>query len=332
VLFSDNFSTDSSANWTVFTTGTDATTTFSYDYSAQGIPPAPHGTGDTLGVYMAVNKSAGAATAINLYPNGQNFSGNFALRFDMFLSVVVPNSVATEYALFGVNQSGAKTNWFRNSPGGLPTGWTVDGLFFDIEADGAGLGDYVLYSSPVTTTNTPTTLATRVAQTLTNQFKVPPNSVPGVPGNNTSLGSPTPIWADVEVSQLGNIVTLKVNNTVIFSVNNTNAYKSGNIMIGYDDAYDSVSLSSSYVVIDNVRVVRLQGLAITSVVDLGATMQIDFTLDLNDTPPAFKVQAASAVSGAYADVAATITQLAPGSYRAVVTKGGGAQYYRIRHN
>ncbi len=332
-LFSDDFNVDSSANWTLFTVGGDAATTFAFDYGSQGIPMAPHSTNDTLGLYMAVNKTAGLPTAINLYPNGQSFSGNYALRFDMFLSVQVPSTVSTEYALFGINHSGTKTNWFSGTAGSPPAGSTYDGIFFDIEADGAGLGDYAIYSAPTTGANNPTALNPgRSATTLQNVFKSPPNAVPGVPSNNTTLASPTPIWADVEVSQIGKIVTLKVNNTAIFSYSNSTPYIAGNIMLGYDDAYTSISLASSYVVIDNVRVVRLQGLKVTQVTDAGANVVIKFTFDLNDTASSFVVQSASSVTGPYTDVAATVVQLTPGTYQATVAKSGAGKTYRLRHN
>ncbi|HEY5911943.1 MAG TPA: Calx-beta domain-containing protein [Verrucomicrobiae bacterium] len=329
-LFRDDFNTDTSANWDLFATGGDYSATFLFDYSALGIPPAPHSTGDTLGLRLAVNKSTGAATALNLYPRGKSFSGNYALRFDMFLNAVVPSTVSTEYALFGINHSGARTNWFRNSPGGIAADWTFDGLFFGLEADGAGLGDYAIYSSP-TVANNPTLLVpARVVTTLTDVFKSPPNSVAGVPSNDASRG--TPIWADVEVSQIGNVVTLRVNNTPILSYSNATTYASGNIMIGYDDAYDSVSLDTSYMVIDNVRVVRLQGLNIVSVRDLGADVQLDFDFDLTDSPEGFKVLAAAVVAGPYADAGGTVAQLSPGHYRAAVPKNGNAQFYRIARN
>lgn len=337
VLFSDNFNLDTSANWSLFFGATnselpDYTAFFQFDYSSQGIPPAPHGTGDTLGLFVAVNKNDGtpSAAAVNLYPNGQSFSGNYALRFDMFLNTPL-GGTATEYVLFGVNHSGTKTNWFRNSSGGVPTGWTFDGVFYGVEADGAALGDYANYSSPTTAGNNPTSLsAGRTAASLTGVFKSPPYAIGGAPANNVgSLG--TPIWADVEVSQIGKILTLRVNNTTIFSYSNATAYASGNIMLGYNDAYDSVGGSQSYVIFDNVRVVRLDGLKITSVVDLGASMQLDFTFDLNDAPSAFAVQGAATVTGAYANVTSTIVQLTPGTYRATVAKSGGVQFYRIRH-
>lgn len=329
VLFADNFNTDTSADWDVLATGADHSALFNYDYSIHNIPPAPHGTGDSSGVYLAVNKSAGSATAVNLYPRGESFSGNFALRFDMFLNVLIPSAVSTEYALFGINHSGNSTNWFNNSPGGPPAGSTFDGIFYGVESDGAGLGDYVAYSSPTTGGNNPTALsAGRTVGTLTNVLKSPPWVIAGAPANNVTLG--TPIWADVEVSQIGNLITLRVNNSTIFTYTNATPYSSGNIMVGYVDAFNSVSLASSYMIIDNVRVVRLVGLKVASVVELGANMQIDFTFDLNDGPTSFTVQSASTVTGPYLDVPATIIQTAPGSYRATVAKNGSAQFYRLR--
>jgi hypothetical protein len=137
---------------------------------------------------------------------------------------------------------------------------------------------------------------------------------------------------EASASQIGKIITLKINNTTILSYSNSTAYASGNIMVGYDDAFDSIGLSSSYVVIDNLRVIRLAGLSITAIQDLGASVQLDFTFALNDAPSAFKVQSATVVSVPYADGAATIVQLSPGTYRATVVKSGDVRYYRIRHN
>lgn len=172
----------------------------------------------------------------------------------------------------GVNHSGQKTNWFRSRTWSAPAGWDFDGVFYGLEADGAGLGDYANYSSRPPTNNPTSLVPGRLATTLTNVFKSPPNSVAGVPGNNTTLA--TPIWADVEISQLGNVLTWKINNTTIFSYTNTTPYNAGNIMLGYDDAFDSIGLASSYVLFDNVRVVRVEGLKITSVTDLGANLQL----------------------------------------------------------
>ena len=284
VLFADNFNTDSSADWTLRYASTnsadnDYSATFAYDYSTypvMSIPPAPHSGTDTHGLFLQVNKvePTEAAAALNLYPKNQTFSGNFALRFDMYL--IIPTTATTEYALFGINHSGNQTNWFRNSTGGFtgvsPMGWTFDGLFYGVETDAGALGDYALYSAPTTAGNNPTSLNSRNASTLTSVLKAPPYALAGAPSNLSS--SSTPSWADVEISQVGDLVTLKINRTVIFSYTNTTAFASGNVMLGHSDAYDSIGASDGGVIYDNVRVIRLAASAaaanITSIVPVGA--------------------------------------------------------------
>jgi hypothetical protein len=338
VLFSDNFNTDSSANWTR-TYGSanpgdgDYLATFAYDYSGLAIPPAPHSAADTLGLYMQVNKFDGtpAAAALNFYPNGQSFSGNYALRFDMYL---IENSgvATTEYALFGINHSGTKTNWFRNSTGGVPDP-SFDGLFYGVESDGAALGDYVLYSSPTTAGNNPTALTPgRNASTLTQVFKSPPWT-PGAGGGGAPANLPfsaTPSWADVEISQIGNVVTLKINNTVIFGYTNTTSYTSGDVMLGYTDAYDSIGSGEGGVVYDNVRVIQLGRPVITSIQLVGGNVVIRFNWSLDDPPGLFRLQKATSVNGPYAnDGTATITRISAGVYQASTAFANGNVFFRI---
>jgi len=359
VLWSDDFSTDSSANWTVFFATTNGVApdyclnaqpdfatlplvgTWPFDYSAVGAPPAPH-TKDasTLGLYMTVNKQDAtlAAAALNLYPKLQSFSGNYALRFDMFL---IENSSAatTEYALFGINHSGTKTNWFRNSTGGFngvdPGGWSFDGVFYDVEADGGALGDYVGYSSPTTTANNPTPITPGVnASSLTGVFKTPPWT-PGAGGGGAAAnlyGSSTPIWADVELRQVNGVIYWSINHTLIFAYTNTTSYKSGDIMLGYTDAYDSIGSAGGAVVYDNVRVISLASPVIKSIVDSGgAGITIVFQANAGDVPAQFTLQkSAPLATGPYADIASTITSLGGGSFQAVKAKDASPAFYRIR--
>jgi hypothetical protein len=337
VLFEDKFNTDSSANWKLSFASTndvpvDYTATFAYDYSALGIPPAPHSSGDTLGLYLTVNKdTTAAAAAVNLYPLNRSFSSDFALRFDMYL-IVNNCAYTTEYALFGIDHSGNQTNWFRNNTGGVPDGWTFDGLWYGVEADGAGLGDYVLYSSP-TVANNPTALTPGVnASSLTGVFKSPPFAYAGAPAN--LIGSTTPSWADVEVSQIGSVVTLKIDNTVIMTYDNATPYTSGNVMLGYCDAYDSIGCDAA-VIYDNVRVVGLTvptiRLGSPQLASGGAKVQFLFTAGTGDTPSSFRLQAAASVTGAYADdLAADIVQVSPGVFKATANVVGTGGFYRIR--
>ncbi len=333
VLFSDDFSADTSANYIIRygdtnTAATDYVAAFQYDYSGLGLPPAPNSTNsDTLGVYLTVNKNdqVASAAALNLYPAGQTFTGSYALRFDMYL-INGGGAAATEYAIFGINHSGTKTNWFRNTAGGVGAGATFDGLFVGVESDGAGLGDYALYSAPTTAGNNPTSLTSRAASTLTGIFKAPPYVVAGVAANSST--NPTPTWAEVELSQVGGFVTLKINQTIIFTRENTTPFASGNIMIGYNDAYDSTGPSGAAVIFDNIRVVRLTEFKITTVQSIGNNIQIDFTYEAGKAE-SLKVKSAGEVTQPFLDTAATITEVTPGSYRAIVAKNGSMRFYRI---
>ncbi len=337
ILFSDNFDTDTSSNWTQRFGSTngfeDFTFTFNYDYSLDSIPSAPHSTnGTTRGLKMTVNKLDSTplgAAGINFYPNGQNFSGDYALRFDMYLIDAGGNN-ATEGALFGINHSGTKTNWFRLSGGGVPAGWNFDGLFFNVQADNQNAStSYALWSTPTTTNNNPTKLTFASHTNFTGIFKAPPWAVTGLPSN--LIPSTNSIWADVEARQINNVVTLKVNNTEILSYTNTGGTTSGNIMMGYVDPFDSIGLASSAVIYDNVRVIRSHPYRITSVVKSGGSILIDFTyLDTAEAASAFKLQSSATVDGPYADISATITQTAAG-FHVVASAPSDVTYYRIRH-
>jgi hypothetical protein len=314
VLFSDDFeSQGSSANWNIAFATTpgspaDYAALFGYDYAAGGagnllpIPAAPNSTnGDTHGLYLTVNKAdeVGAAAALNLYLKDKSFSGNYAVRFDMYL---VQNSAGSsqsknEMAMFGINHSGALTNWIRNSVPGTGTGenqYESDGLFATVEADAGTTVNYGFWSGPTYVNGAgvagPTNFLARRSSTLTQVFKKPPfdagPAAGGVPAN--TVINPTPTWVQVELSQIGDTVTWKINNTEIFSYVNTNentsAFTEGTVMLGYDDPWDDIANGSAgsgeaCVIYDNLRVVALETAATTPTIttDLsGTTLSLIF--------------------------------------------------------
>jgi hypothetical protein len=199
-------------------------------------------------------------TITNSSPNVTAFGGNYALRFDMYLFMGTGSS--TEYSLFGINHDGAHTNWFRASSNGY-TNSSYDGVFNAVEADASDAWAYLMLGAP--TTNVPpwmpTIRASKSYTAFTQVFKSPPFSAGagsgGSPANRISPGSgEVPTWADVELAQVGNLTTLRINHSVIYSYTNTTAATSGNIMLGYGDPYDSIG-NSYGAIYDNVRVVQL---------------------------------------------------------------------------
>jgi hypothetical protein len=335
ILFSDSLSGDSSANWkTNFAANNgidDQRVRWGYTLATDGVSNAP--SGSLTALKLTVNKdegSANGAAGLNLYPLSQSFSNNFAVRFNLYLTLSTGGT--TEYAIFGINHSGSKTNWIIQSSTGSVTNTDSDGFWFALSADGShsSPGDYVLYrgnGAPAP----PLAVASVSAATLTNILKSPPFLFPGALDN--AVGSETGTWADVEIRKVNNTVTLRINNSVIISQGNATNYSSGNIMLGYMDPYPSVG-SDGAVYYSNLRVVNLTP-AITSVTKSGSNLVIDFiTSDLFDTATSFKVQSATGVTGPYTDDAtASIALVTTGSFQATIPYAptATALFYRIRH-
>lgn len=281
VLFAEDFNADTSANWQIrFGAGNniqDYQARFAYDYSADGIPPAPHGNGDTKGLRLTVNKDEGTATGaagVNLYPAGKSFSGAYALRFDMYLTFNPVLAGTTEHAIFGINHSGSYTNR-HNAAGG-------DGLWFAAETDGSASSgrSYVSY---VGKADAVPAFQARPAGDFAAYFTAPPY---------LAAGAPSGVWVDVEVSQVSGVVTWKINGTTLHESLDVADVNSGNLMLGYMDTFNSIGAPDNYVIYDNVRVVQLEEPSVSIAKD-GAELVLTFTGVL---------QSSATVEGAYLDV------------------------------
>lgn len=335
ILFGDALDTDTSANWiTRFGANNgifDAEVRWGFDYSTIGVPPAPHSPLSSLGVFVQVNKTnatASGTAGINLYPANRSFSGNYALRFDMLLHNGTAST--TEHALVGLNHSANRTNRVSQSadPNGSVRGG--DGLFVAIESDGSNNRDWTSYTFP-TATSAPTTITNRTSATLTSVITAPPYAFAGSPGSSATAGK---TWAEVELSQSNNIVTLKVNNNVIYSFANTSGFNSGAFMIGMNDQFDSVGTggtAGNFVIFDNVRVISLD-VRITRTERLASgEMQIDFLSPYGGAPETYKVQGTSTLNTSdWADEAGAVITSTDSGYRAVVPANGDARFYQIK--
>jgi photosystem II stability/assembly factor-like uncharacterized protein len=244
--------------------GYDFKAVFGFDYSMvvfpTNIPPAPHSSGTTKGLYLTVNKSdaTAAAAAINLYPIGQSYAGNLALKFDLWLNW--GTAATTEHALFGINCSGNWTNRVAQA--------TSDGIFFAMDGDGGSSSvsssarDYSVFHGdgagnvPVLMTSGfgPTTplganfdnadagfVALFPSQTFTNIGATP-------------AGTAAMRWLNVEVRQENNLITWLLNNVAVAQFTNTFGYTNGTILIGYNDTFSSIGDTNNFAIIDNVRV------------------------------------------------------------------------------
>jgi hypothetical protein len=176
------------------------------------------------------------------------------------------------------------------------------------------------------------------ASTLTGIFKAPPYSYAGAPGTAETI---TNGWSQVEIDKVGSIVKLRINNTQIMSFSNSTPFLSGNLMLGYCDAYDSIMAGNSCVIYDNVRVVSVDVPKIVSPSPTftgtgGTNVVLNFTFGIDDLTSAFRVQRATTITGAFTDLGSTtITKTGPGQYTSTSLGARPAAnaegYYRIRY-
>ena len=145
-IYTQDFNVDDTANWTVLpSTGantTDYVADFFYDYSAIGVPAAPSGTG-TRGLKMTANNSTAVFGGFTTSPNGQSFSGNYTVTFDMWQNYVGPvgpgGTGTTQFTQYGIGTAGTATQWIGSA--------SKDSVTFGTTLDGGSAADYRAYSS-----------------------------------------------------------------------------------------------------------------------------------------------------------------------------------------
>jgi hypothetical protein len=335
VLFSDDLDTDTSANWTVrFGANNgiyDADVRWGFDYSTltPPIPAAPNSPGSTRGVFLQVNRtdpSANGTAGINLYP-GRTFSGNFALRADMYLSYETTPAGSTEHALLGLNHSGLLTNratiTTADASGNARGG---DGVWAAIGTDASNSRDWSAYYATNADT-VPHLYTNRSAASVSSLLSAPPYALAGAPGNRSA--SSTKTWSEMELGQSNNVITLKVNNSVVYSFPNPSGFVSGDIMIGHNDQADSIGSRTNFVIFDNVRVVT-HDTRITSMQLLpGNQLQIDFISPGQASD--FHLESTAGFSPvAWSEETSAVLSTQPTGFRFVVAHSGDTRFYRIQ--
>ncbi len=330
---------------------------FGYNPTNDGVAYSPTMVlyGWTNALKMTVNKiqnyvnnndgtGDGCSAGVNVYPQGQKFSGDYAFRFSMCLTEGV--TYTTEYNLFGINHYGTNCNWWASDVSSTLGNSTTncDGLWYwvDADVDGAtGVNTYTqVFGPPLPNTGwQPATSVSGVNPPYLNYFKnpVPYNAYPaGAPSDGD--GNPASAWADVEVKQVKNVITMSINKFPILVYNNATNSKSGDIMLGYDDPFASVGnvaanfIPGAGVYYSDARVVQLTPPHITSSSLVSKTLTIQFTdSDTDDTAASFKLVESSKVNGTYTAVAATFSQnTATGAWQAVVTvPNTGDEFYVV---
>jgi hypothetical protein len=143
-LFQDQMT--SGAGWGVNAINADYAATFGYDYSADDIPEAPNSMGGdvaTRGLKLEANLTTGQLSGVSLYPVGQNFTGQYRLRFDVWCNYDADERIngasagTTEFIGGGIGYNGTAsdvTSGFQmlaTNDGGSGSDWRgfADGSF-----------------------------------------------------------------------------------------------------------------------------------------------------------------------------------------------------------
>ena len=267
-IFMDDFDDGLSAlNWTVNDPGlSDITADFFYDYSAIGVPPAPNGTG-TRGLKMTANNNDGIFSGFSVSPNGQSFSGNYRVVFDMWQNYVGPlgagGSGTTQLSTFGIGTAGDVAFW--------PGAATKESVSFGATLDGGSASDFRAYSSAAPTSypsGDPVYFAasTNGSDAYYAGFggeSAPAAQVAAFSGQTgvTDAGETSFAWRRVVIDVSGGFATWSVDGLPLARVDlSTVTLGGGNILFGHSDtnATSSADPNDSLLnitLIDNVRVV-----------------------------------------------------------------------------
>ncbi len=273
-VFSDNFDTNSSANWTVTkSSATDTRVTFAYDYTSIGVPSAPNSVGGTKkGLRLEANLSNSVVSALSLSPVGKSFVGDYRLHFDMWINVNGPlpggGAGSTEEITAGVGTTGGKVQW-------TGAGSTADGVWFSMDGEGGvgdtstTQGDFVAYigtaaqaaSTGVYAAGTATSARGNTSAYYENVFPTgytPPASQTAAytkQEGGLAVGTLGLAWHDVVVNKSGGTVQWYIDGLRIATVSAATIVAS-NITVGYWDPFTSLSDNTnlSFGLIDNLRV------------------------------------------------------------------------------
>ena len=276
-MFSDDFDSDHTANWSVSTLGTGSDANFFFDYSTVGIPSAPNSVGGTtLGLRLRANQTGLGGTfpgGVSVSPNGVSFAGNnnYELRFDMWLNFNGPapagGSGSTQITGAGIGTAGSSAQI---------AGGAIDSLNFGTSGEAGSSVDYRAYS-PANPTGYPDASPVFAAGAHTGNRNntdpyyagfggatAPAAQVTLFPQQTgaTAAGAQGWAWREARIVRYGDTVQWFIDGTLLATVDLTTAgtLGGGNILFNYYDINATVSSdvnspSLLFGLIDNVRVV-----------------------------------------------------------------------------
>ncbi|QDU88506.1 hypothetical protein Pla175_18840 [Pirellulimonas nuda] len=273
----DDFSVDSSANYTVVNDGTpDGTQAFAFDYVAAGIPVAPRSApGSTGGLRLTANDAAAATDAWTLFHNTAVSADKYSLKVDVWMNFDAASG-STEFGHVGVAGNGSTFN-------SVFTPISGSGAFISFTGDGGSGSDYRWFRDTANSlADDPATAPAISSTTLANSHP----SYLGHGSNNTGAffqslfpsgtvaGSPGNLWTTlkIDVDNVAKQISFSFDDQLTFQgtfIGNLN----GQVSLGLADTFTSVSGASNvFTLYDNleVSVVPEPASAILALLGVGA--------------------------------------------------------------
>lgn len=272
VLYLDNFDSSTAADY-IIRQDPDTLATFGYNYSADGIPEAPRSaltgaTAPTQGVKFQANYSdaTGTAAALNISPAGRSFTGEYRLRFDVWLNANGPfpegGTGSTEFITGGVGTTAAGVQ--KSTTG-------ATGAWFAADNEGNSGIDYRAYlnsalQGPTSTVYTAPDSDGINRRNANNPYyhtafpggQMAPQSQQDAYAQQTGALKPGTIgfgWHEFEVSKIGDDVEWMIDGLSIARFTDP-TLAGDNVFVGYWDVFASISDNPalSFGVVDNIRV------------------------------------------------------------------------------
>ncbi len=281
ILFSDDFETDTSAGYNVNVSTGNHAATFSYDYSAVGIPSAPGSGGTTRGLkleanYLNANNATETNGGVSVSPIGLSLTGDFRIRMSVWLNAPGPlpagGSGSTQLTTYGWGTAGTSAQWFNSR----------DSIVFGTTGEAGASTDYVIYpNGPLAPNGSALYAASAIVDPEADDSRNHPHiyyagfggdSPPAAQAalfasqtGSTVVGATGFAWRDVIIKKLGNSVSWTMDGVLLGTVDASvlaNPLGGSNFFLGQSDINNTASTiadvrSLLFGLVDNVSVVTV---------------------------------------------------------------------------